>query len=34
MEKLSAEKEGMVSAALRDLGGQVVDVQEINDTDE
>jgi len=34
MEKISAEKDGMVSAALRDLGGQVVDVQEINESDE
>lgn len=33
-EKIKLENDGMVSTALREMGGQVVDVQDINDNDE
>ena len=33
-EKVKLENDGMVSTALREMGGQVVDVQDINDNEE
>ena len=33
-DKLKIDSDGMVSTALRELGGQVVDVQEIDENDE